>query len=354
MPSKERRRLELIHFNEVTAGNRQRYLIRDMIPTQALILAYGEPKNGKSFWALDVGWHIAAGVEYHALKVMQGPVLYLPFEGDEGIRDRVELMRRVRGPLGGSFHVSWKHPTIEARTVKETLFSLVEDHGIEPRLIIIDTLNMSLKTGAKEKEENDIREYFQALQPAVRDLECSVMVIHHQGYEKGRPRGSSTIPATIDCQIRIEKGKLGGEEIVTSQVQLMKDGPEGEKYGSYLRSMSWDQLDREGNAEVIRSCVLEPVPPELLGRIREDTKDHVTSPEQSRGIKVARELHNGSGDISRKDWEDVFMRDSSTKSKNRKRSCDRSFTTLVKRGIFILVGTGTDRFRLSDDMVKGE
>jgi hypothetical protein len=92
--TKSPRGLRLIPFDEIRLGNERRYLVKGLIPREGLIVVWGPPKCGKSFWAFDLTMHIALGWEYRSRRVQQAPVVYCAFEGQRGFEARVEAFRQ--------------------------------------------------------------------------------------------------------------------------------------------------------------------------------------------------------------------------------------------------------------------
>jgi len=65
-----------------------------VIPKTGIVIVWGPPKCGKSFWTFDLMMHVALDWMYRGHRVMHGPVVYLAFEGAEGFKDRAEAFRR--------------------------------------------------------------------------------------------------------------------------------------------------------------------------------------------------------------------------------------------------------------------
>src|SRR5262249_50771799 len=93
-PHSEPARIKLVPFSEIALGNERRYLVKGLIPTPGLSVIWGPPKSGKSFWTFDLVMHVALGWEYRRRPVHQGPVVYCCFEGQSGIKARVEPFRQ--------------------------------------------------------------------------------------------------------------------------------------------------------------------------------------------------------------------------------------------------------------------
>ena len=82
-------RLALVPFHEIEVGKTSPYLVKGLIPREGLIVVWGPPKCGKSFWTFDVVMHIALGWAYRGRRIKQGPVVYIACEGAHGFRARV-------------------------------------------------------------------------------------------------------------------------------------------------------------------------------------------------------------------------------------------------------------------------
>jgi hypothetical protein len=73
---------------------RRNYLVKGLLANTGLAVIWGPPKCGKSFWAADLGMHIALGWDYRGHKVQQATVVYAALEGRHGFPARVEAFRR--------------------------------------------------------------------------------------------------------------------------------------------------------------------------------------------------------------------------------------------------------------------
>src|SRR5262245_38655692 len=52
-------RIKLIPFDEIKLGTEPRYLVKGIIPREGLVVVWGPPKCGKSFWTFDVAMHVS-------------------------------------------------------------------------------------------------------------------------------------------------------------------------------------------------------------------------------------------------------------------------------------------------------
>jgi hypothetical protein len=86
-------RFKLIRFDQIKHKQTAAYLIKGLIPRTGLVVIWGPPKCGKSFWAFDAMLHVALDWEYRGRRVTTGNVVYLALEGQDGFADRAEAFR---------------------------------------------------------------------------------------------------------------------------------------------------------------------------------------------------------------------------------------------------------------------
>jgi hypothetical protein len=223
-PRHERQyRFRLIPFNEMRPGAEPLYLVDELIPAAGLVDLWGKPKCFKSFWALDLMFHVATGREYRDRYVQQGAVVYCAFEGAHGYKKRMEAIRR---------YYNIEEDERVPLYVMPGQASLVKDNGLIIREIkaqlgttnvaafVLDTLNRSLD--GSESKDVDMTAYVRAAE-AIRDaFKCVVVIVHHCGLDETRPRGHTSLPAAVDAQLAVTREG----SIVTVTVEMMRDGPE--------------------------------------------------------------------------------------------------------------------------------
>lgn len=258
-----RPRFELVPFKAVRLSTSAVYLVKGLIPRAGLMVVWGPPKCGKSFWAFDLAMHVARGVPYRGRRVQQGAVVYLALEGGYGFRARIEAYRRTHDIKDAPFYL------VTDRT------SLVQDHAgliadikrqiVEsvPALVVIDTLNRSL-AGSESKDE-DMAAYIRAADTIREAFDCAVMVVHHCGVDGTRPRGHTSLTGAADAQYAVMR--KDGNIVVT--VEWMKDGQEGDRIISRLERVD---LDTDADGEPINSCVIVPVDERYIERQTQERK----------------------------------------------------------------------------------
>jgi hypothetical protein len=101
-------------------GKERNYLIKGLLPRSGIVVVWGPPKSGKSFWCMDVFLHAALAWEYRERKVQQASVVYVALEGRNGIPARVEAFKIRHEVSEAPFYLvtpdtRWKGITVQPR-----------------------------------------------------------------------------------------------------------------------------------------------------------------------------------------------------------------------------------------------
>ena len=230
---------------------RRGYLVKGLIPSNGLVVVWGPPKCGKSFWAADLGMHIALGWDYRGRKVQQAPVVYIALEGRHGFPARVEAFRRHHGVDVAPFYLLSASLDLVAKS-GELIASIKAQLGADlPRALFLDTLNRSL-VGSESKDE-DMARFLAAAERVAQALNCVVIIVHHCGIDASRPRGHTSLSGAVESQLKVERAD-GGQVVVT--VELAKDFAEGTEISSRLDCVD---LGTDADGDPITSLVVLPV-----------------------------------------------------------------------------------------------
>lgn len=251
-PAPVRPRFRPIPFGSITIDREPRYIVKGLIPRDGLVIVWGPPKCGKSFFVFDLVMHVALSWPYRDRKTVAGPVVYVAAEGATGFQARIEAFRQARMSEEAEpppFYLIPDRPSLTddheeiARQINLTL------GDTKPLVIVMDTLNRTMR--GSESSDQDMSDYIRAADALRAEFGCTVIVVHHCGHDDRRPRGHTALMGAADAQIAV---KRNGSTIV-AEVEFMKEGPEGEKVAFTLDVIEVGQ-DRDGDA--ITSLVVEP------------------------------------------------------------------------------------------------
>jgi len=255
------RRFRPVRFKEITLSTNRPYLVRNILPRDGLIVIWGPPKCGKTFWTLDLALHVALGRKYRGRRVHQGTVVYVASEGERGLSARIEAFRQAKlSPedddppfylLSSRLHLAKDVDQL----IADIRVTLGDDSCV---LIVIDTLNKTI--GGSESDDRDMTAYIDAADKLRQAFSAAVAVIHHCGINETRPRGHTSLTGAVDAQHAVKK-EVPGQVVTTAE--FMKDGPEGETTVSRLLPIN---VGIDEDDEIITSLIIEPAdeeqPPE--------------------------------------------------------------------------------------------
>jgi hypothetical protein len=259
-PPKEPKKYKfpLLRFGDMRPGTEANYQVDELIPLRGLIVVYGAPKSGKSFWTLDVTLHIALGWEYRERAVQQGTVIYCAFEGAHGYRKRCEAFRRHHmltaeddPPL---YVVPGRADLIKdhAALIRDIKGQLAEA-AATVRCVVLDTLNKSLI--GSESKDVDMANYIAAAEAIQAAFCCAVIIVHHHGIDETRPRGHTSLRGAVDALIKVVRDD---QNIIIVEIEDMRDGPEGTQLLSKLVVVD---VGADNAGRPLTSAVIEPLDP---------------------------------------------------------------------------------------------
>lgn len=253
-------------------------LVKGIVGRAACGVMYGASTAGKTFVALDMGWHIATGREWLQRKTRRAPVLYVSLEGDEGFQKRVAALTISMGDPGQWFAQIKGFPLLtrgELGTEGERLIieaaKMLEALAGEPvGLIFIDTMARAM-AGDDENDAKDMMHFVQHRCAAITAATgASICIVHHEN-KSGVIRGSGALFAACDFVIRAERDgdqrRLIGEKV--------KDGRDGIALADYCLDVV--TLGEDADGEPVTSCVVRVGMSErtrqcgavMVGRLRE-------------------------------------------------------------------------------------
>jgi hypothetical protein len=286
-----RRQLQfkLVPFREIKLSSSAVYLVKNLIPREGLIVIWGAPKCGKTFWAFDLGMHIALGWEYRGRRVKRGTVVYIACEGERGLTARAEAFRQrkmAEDEANAPFHLLATRLDL-AGEVAALIADITAQIGADDcSAIFIDTLNRSI--AGSESDDRDMGDYVKAADKLRERFKCAIVIIHHCGIVDRRPRGHTSLTGAADAQIAVKRDTTG--RVITT-VEFMKDGAEGDETTSRLEVV---EVGEDEDGEPITSCVVIEV--ESVASKR-PAKTPALTPSQRRALDLLAEAINKAGKV---------------------------------------------------------
>jgi hypothetical protein len=245
-------RFQLRRFDELKLGTERTYLVKGLIPRTGLVVVWGPPKCGKSFWTFDLVLHVALGREYRSRRVQQGSVVYCAFEGGSGYSARAEAFRQRHLPEDHeNFDFFLLDAQIDLVADHKEIIVAIRAQNATPTCVVLDTLNRSL--AGSESNDKDMALYIRAADAIREAFGCVVIIVHHCGVDDSRPRGHTSLTGAVDAQLAARRDAA---ENVLVTVEWMKDGAEGDVIASRLERI---EIGTDVDGDAISSCVVVPV-----------------------------------------------------------------------------------------------
>lgn len=196
----------LVSADKLTASPvKIHWLLENILERGSLNLLFGEPGAGKSLFALDWAFCMAAGLDWHGCRTKQTDVAIVAGEGFAGLARRLKALEakyqqtapkrlfiseRPADFLDGQ-NIGWVADSIKALCPT-------------PGLVIIDTLHRNM-TG-DENSSQDIAAFIGNIDRHIKPLGAAALIVHHSGHgQKDRSRGSSSIRAAMDGEFSATK-----------------------------------------------------------------------------------------------------------------------------------------------------
>ena len=246
-------RYPLVTFDDVLMSTSSFYLVKNLIPREGLVIVWGAPKCGKSFWTFDLLMHVACGWDYRGMRVKDGPVVYCALEGQRGFTRRIEAYRRKRPHAKGAPLYLMSTPLDLIGNHKALIASIRAQlpKDVAPVAVAIDTLNRSLV--GSESSDEDMAAYIRAAEAIRAAFDCVVIIVHHSGHNGDRPRGHSSLLGADDALIAVKRDLADN---IVATVENAKDGEAGLEIISRLAVVI---IGDDEDGDPITSCVVEPV-----------------------------------------------------------------------------------------------
>lgn len=277
------------------------WLIWDVLEANTVGVMFAPSQSFKSFIVMSMAHAVASGDKWCGHDTEQGAVVYCCAEGGAGARRRSLALRLDKGYASGDsgqFEFDLEPIMLDSQADVSDFIAFYASRPDKnpPRLVIIDTLSMSMSG-----DENSKQGMGAAMAGAqrIRDaLGCCVLIIHHTGHGNSeRTRGSSSLPCDADCLYSVKRPDMGDTCVITNT--KMKDGEVGGKHCMRFRTVKTGIVDKKGRS--VTSGVVDYVPM-TLAEIEEAEikKQEQKLPAKQKEILKAALRH---GDrLSKDDW----------------------------------------------------
>jgi hypothetical protein len=219
-PDISRKRFREMSFDDLSAMEAPKWLVKDLIPDGGLTVVYGQPKSCKTFWALDMALSIASGRSFHGLETRHGRVTYIAAEGGPArLRERGLAWARAHG-ANPDPAVKWLITERIDLTDESVVAEFIKALDGPRDLVVIDTLARCMS--GDENVQKDMGAFVAGCDKIREATGASVLVVHHEGKDAGKgARGSNALRGAVDTGIRVKREDNGN---VVVSVEDQRDG----------------------------------------------------------------------------------------------------------------------------------
>ena len=228
------------------------YLIKNWLDESAISVVFGDSNSGKSFFAVDLAYHVASGKNWFGNRVKAGQVLYIAAEGGRGFSKRIAAVKNSKPDLheAGCKNLMLLPVQIDLHGAEDVEAITSQTNKQDYDLLVIDTLAMSIGEGS-ENDGRDMGMFLTNINQLKAHFNCHVMIIHHTGKDKSKgARGHSSLRAALDTEIEL---KVDGS-VRTAKVTKQRDMESGKKVAFTLDIV---ELGLDNEEEAITSCIVK-------------------------------------------------------------------------------------------------
>lgn len=214
-------------------------LISGLLDMNTLTWLIGKSGSFKSFVALDLAGHVAAGREWAHRPVRRGLVVYLVAEGGGGMKLRKRAWEAQNGPMDEHMILFMVRP-VQARGPEWSILVRAVAH-LRPVLIVTDT-QARVSVGIKENDNTEMGQLIEQFDRLRRASGACVLTVHHIGRSGEDARGASAIDGAQDTELRVER--VGGSKAMTARLTVDK-----QKDGADTGAVDFEMVRVEGGTD---------------------------------------------------------------------------------------------------------
>ena len=279
-------KFEFKRVSEFVQGARPRWIIQNILPQAEVGMIFGESGSGKSFFALDVIFAIARGVDWQGNTTsLPGSVAYIAAEGASGAKNRMRAYAKHHGIKLDDmmfFALDASPNLLERKDVADLIASL--RLLPELRVVVIDTA-ACVTAGGDENSGKDMGRFIAHCKAIHKATGALILIIHHSGKDSSKgARGWSGLRGALDVEICVTRE--GANRLAS--ITKMKDGNDTDLEFSFV--LECVPLDDTPEGYPVTSCAVEyqELPPKgerkkPLRSVEQSLLDWITDYEDERG-----------------------------------------------------------------------
>lgn len=231
--------------------------VEGVLTARSMAVIYGESNSGKTFFATDLGLHIAAQRTWRERAIEGGAVIYLALEGSLGVRNRIQAWKEHHGLDGADLpfvvvpvSLNLLNPDADAAGVIATVRHIAQRFDVPVRAVFVDTLSRAM-AGGNENAPEDMTALVGTGDLIRQETGAALIWIHHSGKDLARgARGHSSLRAATDTEIEVTVEGKTHLARVTKQREM-------DTSGEFAFRLTVVELGTNRRGKAVTSCVVE-------------------------------------------------------------------------------------------------
>lgn len=262
-------------FNDIKPVIEMNEFVRGFFIRGGMSVVYGESNCGKTFFMMDLAFHVALGKKWRDRRVEGGGVVYIALEGAHGLANRLEAFKR-ENPSVLDMPLAMIPSQVNFASADGNITELIDViNEIKGRfgsiqLVVVDTLARALLGG----DENDGQDMGMLVANGDRIRAATgahICFVHHTGKDKARgARGHSSLRAAVDAEIEVSREE--GQSYSTVKTSKQRDL---EKADDLFFSLKQITLGVNKYNEEVKSCIVVPLSQEELPKSSYSTDERM-------------------------------------------------------------------------------
>lgn len=246
-------------FDDIEPSLSSAYIVKGVMDDGAMSVIYGPSNSGKTFFALDLVFHIATGRQWRNRRVNQASVLYLAAEGGKGVKNRIAALRSTHRLTGVPFALRRAGlDLLQSEADLQHVYDLAKQVKArapdKPQIIVIDTLSR-IMAGGDENSAADMTALIRNIDAIREATGAHIVLVHHTGKDTARgARGHSSLRAATDTEIEVGVVGEDGDESRAAMVTKQREHQGGEIFAFTLKAV---HLGTDEDGDEVTSCIVE-------------------------------------------------------------------------------------------------
>ena len=233
------------------------YLVKNWLTEGTMSAVYGASNVGKSFFVLDMAYHIAANTEWCSNKVKGGSVLYLATEGGNQFQNRVVALRDKYTELTDvklavrPSPINLYDADEDIAKIKALISEISKKHGAV-KMLVVDTLSRATQGQMDENSNSEAARLISQLDLIRENSGVHILLVAHSGKDSTKGlRGASSIRAALDTEIELTYDEE--TRIRTARSTKQRDMETGHEFNFILDTVT---LGEDEDGDPVTTCVV--------------------------------------------------------------------------------------------------